>query len=321
MILQNAFQQLMFKIFSLVLSLYVSLSAPIVPPSADNPIAPKDESGVKLVFAALADTQISNYLLSRYPVYEEAMQDLHAAAYPLDAVLVAGDVAENGLAEEYQVFADGISGLDCRYLLAEGNHDIRLRAYKQSLERFCAVANELNGDSAMDSFHYTQTVNGYKFVVMGSDRTEFEESYISDEQLSWLDSELESADGAPVFVVLHQPLVKTHGLPGTWGSPIDSAGSVGAQSDQIKEILTKYDNVILITGHLHTGFGEYTYEEIGKLKMVNLPSLTINNKDGGYNGPGIGYIVEVYENEILFRARDFAKGEWVEDYDITIPVV
>ncbi|MBQ6264949.1 MAG: metallophosphoesterase [Clostridia bacterium] len=320
MLLENAFSKLMFKILSLILSAYVSLFAPIVPPSADEPIKPLNEREVKLVFAALADTQVSNYLLSRYPVFVEAMQDLHSAQYPLDAVLVAGDIVENGLAEEYQLIYDGLSGIDTRYILAEGNHDIRLRSYKQASERFFALANALNNDESIDSFHFSETINGYKFVVLGSDRTEFEESYLSDEQIDWLKGELEEADGEPTFVIAHQPLKNTHGLPETWGSPVDSAGSIGAQSDALKDILTSYKNVVFITGHLHTGFGRYTYETLDGLHMVNLPSLTINNKDCEYAGPGIGYIVEVYEDEIIFRARDFAKGKWVSNFDFTIPL-
>ncbi|MBR4766758.1 MAG: metallophosphoesterase, partial [Clostridia bacterium] len=292
MLLENVFSKIMFKVLSLILSAYVSLFAPIVPPSAEEPIKPLDEREVKLVFAAVADSQVSNYLLSRYPVFTEAAQDLHNAEYPLDALVIAGDIVENGLSEEYQLVYDGLSGIDTRYILAEGNHDIRLRSYKQASERFFALANALNGDESMDCFHYSEKVNGYKFIVLGSDRTEFEESYISDEQLAWLDSELEDSDGEPTFVILHQPLKDTHGLPGTWGSPVDSAGSVGAQSDALKEILTGYKNVVLITGHLHTGFGKYTYETMGDLHMVNLPSLCINNKDCDYAGPGIGYIVE-----------------------------
>ena len=320
MLLDNVFSKIIFKILSFILSAYISLFAPIVPPSTEEPIKPVNENEVKLVFAALADPQVSNYLLSRYPVFCEAMEDLHNAQYPLDAVLVAGDIVENGMEEEFQLVYDGLSGIDTRYILAEGNHDIRLRSYEQASERFFAFANALNGDDSMDCFHFSETVNGYKFIVLGSDRTEFEESYLSDEQLSWLKSELDEADDEPVFVIAHQPLKDTHGLPDTWGSPIDSAGSIGEQSDALKEILTSYDNVVFITGHLHTGFGRYTYEKLDGLNMVNLPSLCIKNKDCDYAGPGIGYIVEVYESEILFRARDFAKGKWVKNFDFSIPL-
>ena len=120
--------------------------------------------------------------------------------------------------------------------------------------------------------------------------------------------------------MIHQPLKLTHGLPDTWNSPIDSAGSVGAQSDSLKYFLNKYDNVFLITGHLHTGIGKYTYEKIGNFHSINLPSLTIDNKDGECNDNGIGFVMEAYDSHVLFRARNFAKGLYMPEYDIDIPV-
>lgn len=317
----NIVQQFFLKLFSIFFAMSVSVSGTIAPPATDEPINAKNPDEAKLVFAALADPQISNYMFDRYAVFGNAMADLHASEYDLDAVVLAGDVAENGLAEEYQLVYDGLKGIEgCRYISATGNHDIRLRAYSQSKKRFNEFANALNNNvNPVSEFHFTEVVNGYKFIVMGSDKTAFEEAYISDAQLDWLDNELKAENGKPTFVILHQPLKLTHDLPNTWGNGTNvNAGSVGDQSDAIKEILTKYTNVVLITGHLHTGFGEASYEQIGDLHMVNVPSLTINNKDGQYNGSGLGYIVEVYDNEILFRARNLETGKWLPDYDETI---
>lgn len=317
MLLTSAFQKLAFRIMSLIFAVFLS-SNPVVPPSQAHPV---ERDGAKLVFAAVADTQISNYMPKRYPVFKAACEDLHNNAASIDALLVAGDLAENGLAAEYQTVYDGLAGLDARYIVCTGNHDLRLRSYKQSSKRINAFVNALNGDSAAAKLNYAETVNGVKFIVLGSNKTEFEEAYFTDETLNWLDGELAAANGEPVFVVCHQPLKLTHGLPDTWGSPINSAGSVGDQSDALKDIFTSYKNVVFVTGHLHTGLGEYTYETVGGTHLVNLPSLCINNKDGEYNQAGTGFIVKVLENEIIFSARDFAQGKWLPEYDIVIPVV
>ncbi len=316
----NIIQQFFLKLFSVFFAMSVSASGAIAPPSTEAPIKPKDAENVNLVFAALADPQISNYMFDRYAVFGAAMEDLHASER-IDAVVLAGDVAENGLAEEYQLVYDGLKGIEgCRYISATGNHDIRLRAYSQSKKRFNEFANALNNNvDPVSEFHFTERINGYKFIVMGSDKSAFEEANISDEQVAWLDSEVKAENGAPTFVILHQPLKLTHDLPNTWGNGTNpNAGSVGDQSDAIKEVLTKYENVVLITGHLHTGFGEASYETIGSLHMVNVPSLCIDNKDGQYNGSGLGYIVEVYDNEIIFRARNLETGEWLTEYDEVI---
>ncbi len=327
----NFVQQIFFKLFALIMSLVYSINGGVVAPSTDDIIKAKNDDA-KLVFATVADPQVSNYMFDRYQAFQESCIDLRNADR-LDAIVGIGDIAENGLAEEYQLVYDEFKGIAPRYIMAEGNHDIRLRAYSQSYNRFSTFTNSLNGDTYMTDnayaegkFAYSEVVNGYKFIVMGSDKTEFEESYISPEQLAWIDSEIASVEnGMPVFVVLHQPLKKTHNIDVAWNSSIEGAGSVGDQSDDIKAVLAKYaadKTVILITGHLHAGFSQYSYEKIEGFHSFNVPSLSIENKDGeeGGNGSGLTYIVEVYDDEVLFRARNCRTGEWLTQWDASIPL-
>ncbi len=321
----NFVQQIFFKLFALIMSLIYSVNGGVVAPSTDDVIkAAKPDA--KLVFATVADPQVSNYMFGRYQAFQEACMDLRNAER-LDAVVTVGDLAENGLAEEYALAYDELSPIDARFIMATGNHDIRLRLYKQSLNTFSYFANTLNGDDSMDCFHFSERINGYKVIVLGSDRTEFEEAYLSDAQLEWMNDEVKAENGKPVFVILHQPLKATHNVEVAWNSPIEGGGTVGAQSIAIKSILSKYDNVFLISGHLHSGFGPDSYNNVDGIHSINLPSLTIENKDGTYNNAGTGYIMEVYEDEVIFRARDFAQGLWVAEatgdssYDLVIPVV
>lgn len=325
MVLRTIFQHIFYKLFLAIMSLVFAIN-PYVGPSTETPITVKNPDNVQATMAIIADPQISNYLFARYPIFKAASEDLHNSEAKFDALIGVGDIAENGLSVEYQLVYDGISGLDTRYIMATGNHDIRLRLYKQSLNTFSHFANTLNGDDSMDCFHFSERINDYKVIVLGSDRTEFEEAYISDAQLEWLDSEVAAEEGKPVFVILHQPLKATHNVEVAWNSPFEGGGTVGAQSDALKGILSKYENVFLISGHLHSGFGPDSYNNVDGIHSINLPSLTIDNKDGTYNNPGTGYIMEVYENEVIFRARDFAQGVWVADatgdssYDLVIPV-
>lgn len=327
----NFVQDIFLKLFAFIMSIIYSVNGGVVAPStADIIKAAKPDA--KLVFATIADPQVSNYMFDRYQSFQEACIDLRNAE-GLDAIVGIGDIAENGLAEEYQMVYDELKDIDARFIMATGNHDIRLRLYSQTVDRFTKFTNALNGDESMadkvyseGKLAYSEVINGYKFIVMGSDRTEFEEAYISPEQLEWLDAELAAEKGKPVFVVLHQPLKLTHNLPTTWGNGTNKeAGSVGAQNDDIKAILAKHANdstVVLITGHLHAGFSQYSYEKIEGFHSFNVPALSIENKDGeeGGNGSGLTYIVEVYENEILFRARNCRTGEWLTKWDTKITV-
>lgn len=319
------FSKIACKLLAVFMSIFYSFN-PYIAPSTDNTVEASKDTGANLTVAVWADPQISNYLAERMPYFDAACEDITNMETNVDALLMAGDISENGLMCEYQYIYDKLAGAKVdNYLLSVGNHDVRVKlSYKKTVKTFTSFANMLNSnagsDLKIDSLHYSHTINGYKFIVLGTDKTEFEESYFSDEQLSWLNDELENAtkNGSPAFVICHQPLKYTHGLPDTWNSPIDSAGSVGKQSDTLYDIMNKYNNVFFITGHLHTGIGQYTYEKLGKINSVNLPSLTIDNKDGDCNENGIGFIMEVYSNHVLFRARNFAKGEYLPDYDIDI---
>ena len=326
-------QQISFKIFTLIITIMYSFNGGVVAPSTADPIKAKNPDEVELVFATLADPQVSNYMFGRYQSFQEACMDLENAECEFDAIVGIGDIAENGLLEEYQLVYNEINGLSKRFIMAEGNHDIRLRAYSQSYDRFSNFTNLLNRDESMTEnayadgkFAYSEILNGYKFIVMGSDKSVFEESYISPEQLEWIDNELATEKGKPVFVVLHQPLKLTHNLPTTWGNGTNKeAGSVGDQNDEIKALLAKHaadSTVILITGHLHAGFSQYSYEQIEGFHSFNVPSFTIENKDGeeGGNGAGLTYIVEVDDDEVLFRARNCKTGEWLPKWDVSVPV-
>lgn len=311
------------KIFALCLSVFYTFN-PFVSPSDQTPITAQD-SDCKLRFIAWADPQISNYMLKRDPFFKAACEDVANSTETFDALLMAGDIAENGLACEYAHIAQSLPTDNIKnFIMCIGNHDIRLRSYKQVVRRFTGFMNGLNtacgSELRVDSLSYKYTVNGYTFIVLGTDRTEFEESYISPAQMQWLDDSLKeaTANGLPAFVVVHQSLKDTHGLPDTWNSPFDAAGSIGKQSDELKATMSKYDNVFLITGHLHTGFGQYTYEYIDGIHSINLPSLTINNMDGNRNDNGLGCVVEVTSKSVIFHARNFATGENIPEEDIAI---
>ena len=313
-------------VFITVVMLITGLVIPSISAFAESTPITKD-SNSKLSFVAWGDTQVSKDLLlrSREKYVSAASKDLQNSHSTLDALVLAGDITEDNEAEEYEKMYGYLSPAPINnFITAAGNHDIRNKSYSKTKKSFVDFTNRLNASAGsslkIDSMHYSYTINGYKFIVLGSDETESEEASISTTQLNWLDSQLKSSanKGKPVFVVMHQVLKNTHGLPDTWGSPIKTAGSVGAQSDKIKTILNKYKNVVLITGHLHTGFGKYSYEKIGNIHSVNLPSLGVNNNDGYYNENGLGYIAEVYDNKVVFKARDFNKGEYQSKYNITI---
>lgn len=321
----SAFTGVLSKIMSVVLSLMLSAGSIAAAPSTDEVIKAVDEENVKLMVEVVGDSQV-NAMNYTYHYFDLAMQDYQNAETDLDGLIIVGDVTENCLESEWNKVSEilNANGFDDVLLLATGNHDIRLRSMEQIKERLYALQNEFTEVDYEGDLYYSYELNGYKFIVMGSDSSELEEANISDAQLEWLDAEMAeaTADGSPVFVVLHQVLKNTHGLPTTWGSGKNkTAGTVGDQSDDIYNILNKYENVILLTGHLHTGFGQYTYEILGdndNITSINLPGVGKNGQDG-MEGFGQGATLEVYEDQIIVKARNLADGKYLgEEYDLVI---
>lgn len=283
------------------------------------------KGSARLVFAALADPQVSNYLMKRVTVFDAVCEDLANAGEKLDAVVIAGDIAENGLRCEYDYVAEKLQKANAGYFLpCVGNHDIRLTPHGKTVRVFTEFINRLNsaaGNSLKaNTLYYKQVINGCTFLILGSDKTVFEESYFSKNQLNWLDSELTQADkkGTPSFVICHQPLKNNHGLPGTWNSPGNNAGSVGAQSDELRGIMNRHRNVFYLTGHLHVGYGKFTLENSENFTGVTLPTATLLNKNGDCSDKGLGYVVEVFEDKVVFNARNFAMGINMPEYNFEV---
>ena len=156
---------------------------------------------------------------------------------------------------------------------------------------------------------------------------------MSDAQLEWLSAEMEKAseDGLPIFVVSHWPINESHGLPETWGDdePEIDDGGIGDQSARVEEILKSYENVFMISGHIHSGFakesqknvyGYVSVESDGSFHSINLPQYMYMTLRGRIAN-GTGFNFEVYEDEVIIRGRSYSAGVWYSDYNRTIELV
>lgn len=313
----NPFTIIAYKFMALMMSLMASLGM-ITTPSQETPI--KVDENASLNFVVWGDSQVSNVLFEREAAFKSACEDIGNTQGQLDALVIVGDIAENGMQSEYNTITDILNPVSSsfkNFIALEGNHDVRSKVFSLQLKRFTNFNNGITNAVKMNGEHYyySYEINGYKFIAMGTESTVFEESDISPAELRWLEEEIASTQGTgkPVFVLNHQPIQYTHGLPGTWGSPeFLKAGSVGKQSDDIKAIFEKYNNVIFITGHLHSGIGQYSYEDYGSWKSINVPSVCVKNANG-LSGTTQGYVFTVYEDKLVARARVFGEGKFVDE--------
>lgn len=296
------------RIFSTFLAIFISLGW-IVGPSTEEPITFKDSENVNLSFVTVSDIHVMGDAFTKYR-FESLFKDLSNSEETFNAIVMAGDLTEMGFNCEYDNFFDVLDNqtVTKNLILATGNHDVRY-AYKKNKPIIMNKVEEYLGIDTKGESFYSYDLNGYTFIVMGSEKQVFERAYISEKQLSFLDSELQraTAEGKPAFVICHQPLKETHGLPEVW-----KTGDLGDQSQQVRDVLTKYKNVFYINGHLHDGMYERSVEKLSDgVYSINLPTYGKTN-DFGVKDKGIGYFVEVYDNEVLFTGRNFQKGHNVD---------
>lgn len=288
----------------------------------------------KLFFASISDIHMTDDAL-RSMMLEFGLSDMENFDHTLDALVCSGDLTDHGEKEEW----DNLEKTFSKYnpaeniILAQGNHDTWTEDDKYDLaKKYFIEYNEKISDRKIEHEYYSTKIKGYSFIVLGSE-TDRTAAYISEEQLAWLETEMETAskDGLPIFVICHWPINQTHGLPETWGDdePEPDDGGLGDQSADVEKILKKYKNVFMISGHLHNGVTNenqvdvYTYvsvESDGSFHSINLPPYMYSTIRGRVsNGTGLNF--EVYDNRVDIRTRSYSAGVWYTDYNYSIPLV
>ncbi len=310
----NILPNLLKKVSALLLSL-VSFFAMLGPTT----FAPVDSDDLKLNFSILADTHIDSIWNEfRTPRLIKGLNDMAKAQVKSDALVIAGDMTETGMANQYLKLGAALN-LFCKadnLLLQMGNHDVRgikgpdgesLLPYQFSAGKFKKLM-EMTTGTAPDVAYYYRVIKGCYFIVLNPEWMEGMLSCLSETQLQWADSILAqaAAAGNPVFIINHQPLE-----------------AVGEASAGIGDVMQKYDGVLdifYISGHYHNGFSANSITNSGTVYFVDTPTFGKTNS-GDYGKIGTGFHVELYEDEIIFRARDFMEGLWVSEYDRTIELI
>lgn len=199
---------------------------------------------------------------------------LRPFADQLTAVLVTGDLADHGLAEEYKEVAD-VLDLPCPVLMTPGNHDDR-SAYRQTL---------LGSAASQDPINSVHDIGGVRFAMCDSSIPDRDDGWLADETLAWLDSVL--GDG-PSFVCFHHPPVLLH------HPVLDGIRQFGAE--RLAEVISRHPGVVaVLCGHAHTA-GSSTFA--GKPLVVCpgvVSTLGLPVEDKREHAPGL--VLHVLDDE------------------------
>ena len=286
-------------------------------------------------FVALSDTHIKDNFI-RQGMLELGLADIEEAKDRPDALVFCGDITDHGYIDMWDCFARAMGKYDMtdNTILVEGNHDTwgpdrdDLSTVKQT---FIDYNKKVSGRDVSEMY-YTTTIGKYPAIILGSEG-DSTSATVSDTQLEWFTAEMEkaSATGLPIFVFFHQPINQTHGLPLSWEMDKDdlekpAEGGIGDASEAVLNIIKQYKNVFYISGHIHAGFSTEddgtiysSVEQHDGYTLVNLPCFMYPDvKRGGNITNGTGYLFEIYDEQVMIRARNFATGTWCTKYDVTI---
>jgi 3',5'-cyclic AMP phosphodiesterase CpdA len=297
--------------------------------------AARDDS--RMVIEMIADTHLEDKEFLRQTFVKAGLRNLSRASTPIDAVVVAGDLTnyadEPSLAKYYEILdkyspAPVISCAGNHDIGHAGDRDVTDITREEAKANYIRYNNEYLGINAEDNY-YTYEVNGYKFIVIGDicyDGGHWDDLDLGDEQLAFLDSELAAAtaEGKPAFVVCHWPVDGMNGQEIIWpGSGIDLS------KNDVKSVMEKYDNVFYISGHMHAGIKSNAVDEKYHISCVetqngvtyiSLPTYGLVNSFGD---PvfGTGMQLEVYDDEVIIRPRNFITNAWYTNSVYTIDLV
>lgn len=285
-----------------------------------------------LTFDLVSDVHLRDSDSSRASNFIAGLQDIAANHPESDALVNLGDNisfgSDNNSRGQYFDIIEEYASQIPNKIMVLGNHDVRKNdssssngfssnydvAYKAYMEDNAVYRD----DPDSDKIYFDKWINGYHFIALNTEEGLKDSIYMSDEQLAWLDEKLgESEDGTsgaadpekPVFVIVHQALDDTH-------QRANAYGGFGGQDAQVKEILSKHPQAVVLSGHIHNGFGVATTMDRTYGTLIDVPSF--NETEYGVTDNGTGYQVDVYADRIHFRARNYITHTWLPQYDIVL---
>ena len=271
----------------------------------------KEPENCRFNFTVLSDVHVEGNNIPRYNVFAKSLQDVKKNKSGNGAVVFLGDSTMNGQHIENLLFHGAVSVLlkGETVLPVLGNHDIGNGDgdYDELQNRWYDYTEAFFGRKLNHPYYY-EVIDGYYFIVLGMEAQEVHEMYVSDAQYAWLRGVLAEAaeSGKPAFVFCHYPS--------------DYAVDInGEETGRLTEMLAEYNeshDLFSFVGHTHMPmylfWSFHTDDGFPETYLPRLTELSGNDDEPGAN-TGVGVEVEVYDGEVVIRARDFYRGEWKYD--------
>ena len=297
--------------------------SPIV--SSPRPEPDESEHINDLRFGVVSDIHVRSIDSKAQHKFVQMLSDMEKLR--VSDLVINGDLGD-GMPQDYTVLEKLTqrqnNGPKIYYTI--GNHEF-YKAYHNPITNAWSPETFPNGETDDAALHrfldftkrskifYDEYLKSYHFIFLGSEKSAItdqsygDRAYLSEEQLGWLKSKLKEnySPGKPIFVFLHQPLLKL-------GSTLNRPDFV-IQADRLREILNQFPEVIFFTGHIHRQLKLPTTILKEEFIMVNSSSVALPRDVNGQALPNQseGLVVEVVENKVSIKGRDFLSKTWIPE--------
>lgn len=262
--------------------------------------------------------------------FARALNDLKNVAPHYDAIAIDGDITNSGFPFEY----DGFNSVLNQYKLpgavpfvAMGNHEyFEPKDIPGSNVTDAEMQNRFEQKEQVPNIYFDKWVKGYHFITLSGEKSYTtikketgnldlagNEAYLSDAQIQWFEKTLaEKADPKkPIFVFLHQPLINTV-YGSRWGTDY--------KEQKLLSIMKKYPQSIFFTGHSHYPISNPGSILEKDITFVNTGAVKyIDDDNGDIPKLSQGYLVNVYNDHVDIKAREFSNGTWLRTVTIKLP--
>ncbi len=275
----------------------------------DNLALPAKRGAKQYSFGALADVHVQ---------YDTAQADFQTALKYLNETedveftCICGDLTVNGTDAEltqYKSYVDSYSP-DTPVYAVFGNHDIYQGLYNNT-QKYTGQPLYYTFTQGEDVFIMVGIIAGY----YGTDTP----SMFAQGTLQWLQEQLEANRNKRCFLFEH--ILSANGC-GDALNVYPHTKLSGNDARVFESLLSHYKNAIWLHGHSHFKFYLQYANDMANIDKVlgtwsiHIPSLAVPRDVAGSSYSTIyaeseGYVVDVYENGIHLRGRDFVKGEFL----------
>lgn len=275
-------------------------------------LTPPDPAKKLYSFGALSDVHLS-YTTGESD-FKNALTYLTGET-KVDMVCISGDLSDIGTDVKLAKFTELVSAYanGTPVYVSAGNHDA-YDADQKLREESVVIAAMLKATGK--PLYYSVEHGDDVFIFVGICQDTF-----SVAELQWLYETLEANRNKRCFLFQHA--FYFGGSGNAFGLyPYDLLS--GTRGKVFLDLLRHYHNVIWFHGHSHTKFHGQEFSDMANLDKVlgcwsvHVPSIAVPRTDADGDSDfqleyqdSEGYVVDVYENGIHLRGRDFVKGEFL----------